>query len=410
MGLSRRVAGDISARGQSIAPDNPGSKVLERRSASTDAILSGLFVLNSLRIGGSETKVVRIVNGLVRSGVRMGIACLDASDQLMSALDPAVPVWHLERRGKFSLNAARKLRNLVREHAPRTILAVNLYPTLYVSVALLTNKRRPRTFGLLNTTFFKSDAEWRRSFYGPILRRMDGLVYGCELQRTAWRSQLQSASARSRVIYNGVDTDHFSPLDDAARRLERQRLGIAQDAFVVGTVGRLSEEKNQRVLVDAIAALNDGNSHLMLVGDGSSRKELEAHATQRHVNSRITFAGSQTDVRPALAAMDVFVLPSRTETFSNAALEAMAMCRPVVLSNVGGAGEMVRDGIDGFTLELSALDDALPQLLSRLRHDQELRERVGRAGRDRVIRDFSLRGMIDRYALLLEADPHATTG
>jgi glycosyltransferase involved in cell wall biosynthesis len=125
------------------------------------------------------------------------------------------------------------------------------------------------------------------------------------------------------------------------------------------------------------------------------------------MQSCVTFAGAQSDVRPALSAMDVFVLPSHTETFSNAALEAMAMAKPVILSKVGGASEMVRDGIDGFTLEARALHDTLPVLLARLREDQDLRESLGRAARERIARDFSLDGMVARYASLVTASSDA---
>jgi glycosyltransferase involved in cell wall biosynthesis len=83
------------------------------------------------------------------------------------------------------------------------------------------------------------------------------------------------------------------------------------------------------------------------------------------------------------------------------------MAKPVILSKVGGASEMVRDGIDGYTLEARALRDTLPVLLSRLREDQDLRERLGRAARERIARDFSLDGMVARYASLVNASSDA---
>jgi glycosyltransferase involved in cell wall biosynthesis len=110
-----------------------------------------------------------------------------------------------------------------------------------------------------------------------------------------------------------------------------------------------------------------------------------------------------SDVRPALGAMDVFVLPStHVETFSNAALEAMAMGRAVVLSEVGGATEMVSNGVDGFTLDRTELDSKLAPLLAELHEKVELRQSIGRAGRERVLREFSQSGMVASYATLIE--------
>jgi glycosyltransferase involved in cell wall biosynthesis len=108
------------------------------------------------------------------------------------------------------------------------------------------------------------------------------------------------------------------------------------------------------------------------------------------------------DVRPVLAILDVFVLPSLyIETFSNAALEAMAMGTPVVLSRIGGAAEMVRDGEEGYLLEPHDLALRLPDLLERLARDPQLRERMSANARSRVERKFGFQNMVARYASLI---------
>ena len=135
------------------------------------------------------------------------------------------------------------------------------------------------------------------------------------------------------------------------------------------------------------------------------RSELQRRAEERGIRPHVTFAGAQRDVRPALSAMDVFVLPStHIETFSNAALEAMAMCKPVVLSRIGGAVEMVREGMDGVTLDTTSLATSLPSLLARLQADRAWREGLGQAARIRVIQRFSLHTMVERYASLMNSD------
>jgi glycosyltransferase involved in cell wall biosynthesis len=184
-------------------------------------------------------------------------------------------------------------------------------------------------------------------------------------------------------------------------------LRLPPNAFVIGSVGRLAVEKNQRALIDALAVLRDRaiDAHLVLVGEGSQRAELERRAQELGLESHVTLAGSQRDVRPWLAALDVFVLPStHIETFSNAALEAMSMAKPVILSEVGGAREMVRDGIDGYTLACDTLDATLPDVLSRLHDDAQLRAKLGRAARERVQAKFSAVSMIDAFADLI-AEP-----
>src|SRR5690606_5888644 len=247
--------------------------------------------------------------------------------------------------------------------------------------------------------------EWRRSFYRPFLRRLDGVVFGCDVQRREWVRYVRPNYAHSTVIYNGVDIGRFSPTSEQARVEERRRRGIGVGSFVIGTVGRLAVEKNQRVLIDAVAALRASgiDAHLLIVGNGAERAQLERRAAELHSTEHVTFAGVQSDVKPWLAMMDVFVLPStNVETFSNAALEAMAMRRPVILSRIGGADEMVRDGVDGHVIELDELDVALPQLLRTLHADPIRRQRLGRNARERVEREFSIDSMVKRFARLIE--------
>ena len=370
-----------------------------------------LFVLSSLSVGGSETKTVRVANELLRRGVTTGIVYLNAPHDLRSALAPGIPVWHLERRGKFSLAAARSLRQLIRKQQPRTVFAVNLYPALYVSLAVVGLSNRPCTVGLINTSEFPPGSEWRASFYRPFLRRFDETVYGCELQRSRWLSLLHYPRERSTVLYNGVDCEHFAPSPVGAQSLcERRRLGIDPESFVIGSIGRLKPEKNQAVLLEAAAELRLRSipAHLLLVGEGVLREQLEHRAEQLRIRPFVTFAGVQRDVRPALAAMDVFVLPStHVETFSNAALEAMAMGKPVVLSRIGGAEEMVDEGVEGMTLHAADLRESLAPALAHLHEDAQRRERMGQAARKRVVREFSLQAMVDRYASLIGDDKPA---
>lgn len=389
-----------SARDHGVAPDRfhpPLARSAER--------LHALYVLNSLNVGGSESKTVRLVNAMQARGVNAGIAYLNDSDALRARLDPRAPVWPLHRRGKFSAAAVRALRQVIREHAPRVVLSVNMYPALYVALASAGLRERPRVVGLLNTTALPKGEEWRRTFYGPFLRRFDKLVFGCELQRAQWSARLRVKETRSLVIYNGIDLSRFIPADSEHAAGHRCMLGIPEQSFLIGTVGRLSPEKNQGVLIRALGHLRGSgvDARALLVGDGPARASLAEAVRASGMEEFVTFAGSQSDVRPFLSAMDVFVLPSHVETFSNAALEAMAMGKPVVLSGAGGAAEMVHHGVEGFILSPSSLEAELPKVLESLQRDAAMRLRMGRAGRERVERSFSLERMVDEFCALTGA-------
>jgi glycosyltransferase involved in cell wall biosynthesis len=321
-------------------------------------------------------------------------------------LHPEVPRWHLDRKGKFSLSAARRLAQILAETRCRTLFTVNMYPTLYAAAArTLLGKRAPQLIGLVNTTDFGAGQRWRQVLYKRVLDRFDRIVYGCETQRAAWEGGHIGSGPPTSVVYNGVDLQEFGGLvpRESVQAL-RAELGLTPKSFVVGSVGRLVPAKNHRVLIDAIAAVRRRgiDARLVIVGQGELKGALERQAAAAGVADAVVLTGALADLRPALALMDVFVLPSLyVETFSNAALEAMAMGKAVVLSNVGGAAEMVRDGIDGRVLAPASLDEELPLLLAKLASERESVLRMGCAARKRVEEKFSFDDMVTQYEQLI---------
>src|SRR5690606_3028853 len=129
----------------------------------------------------------------------------------------------------------------------------------------------------------------------------------------------------------------------------RAQLGIADEAPVVGSVGRLVELKNQRMLIACMPALLEAHpgTRLVLVGDGPLLAGLRACAQSFDVLDQVVFAGAHDDVAALLPALDVFALPSRTEGLSIALLEACAAQRAIVATAVGGNPEIIEDGVTG---------------------------------------------------------------
>lgn len=366
--------------------------------AVSDVGLDVLFLLNNLAVGGSERKTVRLANAFAARDMRVGVAYLNEPTTLLKDIAPDVATFFLARQGRYSLKANAALRQLIEEQRPRNLVSVNLYPALYAVTATRWSRHRPRTIGLMNTTEMRRGARWKRGFYTRVLRYLDWTVYGCELQRDAWLSAEDPMRSRSSVIYNGVDLARFSAAGGEGAT-QRATHGIGENAFVVGTVGRLVPEKNQLPLIDAVAELRllGADAHLMLVGDGPMRAALEQRAEQLGISGAVTFTGALPDVRAALRAFDVFVLPSLSETFSNAALEAMAMQVPVILTRTGGAAEMIEHGREGYILNVADVPRQLPQLLNQLRLDNVLRSRMAAAASARARQSFSWEGMVAAY-------------
>jgi glycosyltransferase involved in cell wall biosynthesis len=166
----------------------------------------------------------------------------------------------------------------------------------------------------------------------------------------------------------------------------------------------LRHEKNQEVLLTTLRHLRVArvDVHLVIAGDGPLRDFLARRAVELEVADRVSFVGELDDVRPVLTALDVFVLPStEVESFSNAALEAMAIGRPVILSDIGGAREMIDDGVEGYVVSRTELAARLPALIAALYADRRKRQQMGNAARLRAETRFSVGAMVAAYRAML---------
>jgi glycosyltransferase involved in cell wall biosynthesis len=167
-------------------------------------------------------------------------------------------------------------------------------------------------------------------------------LFLCVGEAEEQQGRAHGIQGRYAVVHNGVDLDRFRPAGDDARAAARARLGIPGTAPLAVCVGRLTRQKGQDVLLGAWPAVRllCPSARLALVGDGDLLPALRAAAPPG-----VQFAGAVDDVRDWLAAADVVVLPSRWEGLSLTVLEAFAVGRPVVVSDVPGLAEMVAGGL-----------------------------------------------------------------
>jgi glycosyltransferase involved in cell wall biosynthesis len=203
------------------------------------------------------------------------------------------------------------------------------------------------------------------------------------------------------VIPNGIDMSRFAPRAEARRRI-RAELGIPDDAWVVGTVGRLAPEKDQCLLVEAMAPLLDERRQLVIVGDGPESASLKKAIDTTLRGTYVHMPGARSNVDEMLAAFDVFALTSKTEGLPLVLLEAMATELPVVSSAVGGIPDVVRHDATGFLFPRGERE-ALTRQLVRLFGSPTLARRVGAAGRKSIAQSHSVDRMAESYEALYRA-------
>jgi glycosyltransferase involved in cell wall biosynthesis len=200
---------------------------------------------------------------------------------------------------------------------------------------------------------------------------------------------------RITVLRNGVDLARFGR---TSRTNAREALGVADDVALFGHAGRLVAVKDQAALVAAAALLKAQGRRFRVViaGEGPCRAALEAQIAREGVEQCVQLLGHRAEVEPLYAALDAYVLCSRSEGMPNTILEAMASGVPVVSTRVGGADELVVDGETGILVP-AGQPTQLAQAMAELIASPDRSRAMGRAGRARAVASFSLPAMVAGY-------------
>ncbi|MGH6925193.1 MAG: glycosyltransferase family 4 protein [Propylenella sp.] len=364
-----------------------------------------LFFLTQMVMGGAERQSIQLAKKLNDRGwdCRFLSFFADYSHHLVDE-DTAARTTFVGGRRLRDVKSWRACWAAIGRFDPKVVVGVNQAPLRLSVWGRASGQHSAKTICTFHSTII-DDRRARRRF--PLFRWTlpfaDCLVYVSHEQRKYWERRGLWCRRRT-VIHNGVDVQSFRPPPDCETKIAAKRkLGLAGDDFVVGLVGAFRPEKNHNQLIDAVAVLRRRGmpAKAMLVGGGALRAAIETHAATMGVGNHVIVAGEQRDVRPFIAAFDVGVLCSvAIETFSMAALEIMAMGVPMVMSNIGGASEMVADGTTGYLFPPRDTDALIGRLM--ILADTESRLRIGQAARDNTAHQFTSDLMASRYEALLD--------
>jgi len=195
----------------------------------------------------------------------------------------------------------------------------------------------------------------------------------------------------------------------------RRTLGLPEGALVVGAIGRFSIEKGHRYLLEAMRIVvgKHPEAHLVLLGEGRERRNLEDLADQLRLRHSITFADFQKNVSPWIRSCDVIANPSLTEGIPNVVLEAMALCTPVVATAVGGVPDLIDDGRTGLLVRSQDVEGLSKGILRVLEHPAEAAV-MARRGMEKVTTEFSPQNqrelLLAMYEEVLSAGPGSAKG
>jgi glycosyltransferase involved in cell wall biosynthesis len=330
-----------------------------------------LHFITPSKVSGAELLVLRLAQAQVRHGVTTRILCKRHAGFMARAQREGVDTCGASISGKLNLRAVSVLRAEIRRFQPDLVCT-------HLSSASLWGSLAARACGVpcIGVVHGFTSAFCYR--FAPTLVCVSRAVADSMVAK-------RIAPDNLRVVYNGIDPQPFCAGPVA-------NLPVPEGALCVGTVAHLSPKKGYTELIAAARLMP--KAHFVVVGEGPMRPDLEEMA-RGPLSGRLHLLGFRDDIPDLMRRFDVFCLPSRREPFGLVLLEAMAASCPVVAFADGGVPEVVVHGETGL-LAPPRNARALADCLQQLEADAALRQRMGAAGRERLLSTFTLEHTISR--------------
>ena len=343
-----------------------------------------LHIVNSLALGGLEKFVVDLTHQMDQ--VSHTVVCLTDTGEFFNDIEGST--FFLKSPHKLSFSNIFKLKKVIMNNSIDLVHTHNQGPQFYGSMAAKLT-RTP----ILHTKHGQNLSNYKRRNYMDMFSScLTDIVVSvsCDAHKICIE-KLKIPENKVVTILNGVNTNTY-------QKFKNKKQYTNDRPFVIGTVARLAEEKNQKCLLEACSILmkNSISFNLKIVGDGPLRKDLMFKTKCLGIDKFVEFEGVRRDIPTVMNSFDLFVLPSFTEGVSLTLLEAMSCELPIVATNVGGNSEVVIDGVTG-TLVPTDNPVCLASAIMKYIKEPEICLRKGKAGRQRACESFSLSKTSSKY-------------
>lgn len=357
-----------------------------------------------MRIGGAEQVIMNLVEYTDPEQFYVQVLCLDPhigpfGRQMQ---EHGFAVAALDRRPGFDLSLIKKIRHFFLSRKINVAHCHQYTPFVYgVFAAIGTHTRIIFTE---HGRFHPDSRKPKRIIVNPLLSLfIKHITAISKATRQALIDYENFSGKKIRVIYNGIDDKRFAgPLNPVRSDLKNQ-LHIPENAWILGSVARLDSIKNQPMMLKAFKKIHTTlpETYLLIIGDGPERGKLEQLARELGVESRVIFTGFKEETHLYYKIMDLFLLTSFSEGTAMTLLEAMASSVPCIATNVGGNPEIVVHNETGALIPDNDHDALAETVLSLLQDQQEI-HRLGKQGRARFEKRFTVQKMVKAYQQLYD--------
>lgn len=358
-----------------------------------------LQLVNGFAIGGGEMKVLELVQRLDKDRYNITVCSVGQGGPLEAEFRKAVPrVEIFEKKFSFDISLVKKVAQLMREQQIDLLQSTLFYADVIGAYAAALAKVPV----VISWEAVTGPFRWYHSWaYQLAMQKIDRVVAVSEDIRQRVIRERRLSPDKVVTIHYGVDLSRFAPQEP---RLQRTAIGVSDGHLVLGTVARFDHPKGHKYLIAAAPAIVQRfpNARFVLVGDGPLRQQVEQQIEALGVRDHFVLLGFRRDITQLLGLFDLFILPSLSEGLPNAVLEAMACSNPVVATAVNGVVEVVEHEKTGLLIPPADPERLATAVIELLSSPERLKQ-MGRNGRERVAKFFSVEQQISKFEMLYQS-------
>jgi len=354
-----------------------------------------LIVISNMEFGGAQRQIVELVNNIDQTQFEIHVCSLSEYVPLAEQFKSSVPFYIINKQSKFDFSVVFKLAKLIRKHKFHVIHSYLFDAEIATRLAAKLSCTKIKVIGSeRNTNYTLKPIQ--KNAYKLTKNLVDCIIANSRSGAEFNAAQTGQPANKYHVIYNGVDTKRFKPLDKKKIRAE---LGIEADCKLIGMFASFKQQKNHPFLIDALKEIKaQGNEFkLLLVGDtlhgGMHGSDLYATTMKQQIESSgfaedVIYLGNRNDVELVYPACDFTVLPSLFEGTPNVVLESMACGVPVIATKVSDNDKIIEHNHSGYLITVNDTESLIEYICHLLNQSNDLKE-ISLNARATIIERFS---------------------